>query len=345
MKKRFNIIISIQEIIILLLIFLLVLTIVSIRIWDFKTISFPFSFIPEIKSNEAVSVVYGVTGGVLSLMGLLSIFVSINSQHRIEKSRELYWNIIDLPFEQIDKTKLALQMAKNLRNFITVRNGKDPFVLIVTKVSQWTIIFVCLVWSVYVSMLFNMDFASFFLLIINMLGVFILLAFYGILRNIRKIDFIGEVPNSYQFLDYKEGQEIDVASLYFVPHNILFNIKDNELILSLRLPVNNITLMLVQPQFVCGDNIRLLNLGNKKSIQMNYSIEEFQELVDEKHKLVLAKYPIPQDLYSFNCRFKTIIHISGGGESSSTKMIAFEAEYLVHFATESETELIDMKII
>jgi hypothetical protein len=336
--STFRKIFSIEEVVLFTILFLIMIGIASVKLWDFKYISIPFEL--EIKNGDASSIVYGVTGGVLSLMGLLSIFVSINSQHRIEKARELSWILVDLPNEQDDnRVNISYNMSKNLRKYMTVTDGKDLFVLTVTKVSQWTIIFVCCVWSIYISLTTEKHFDAILLSIVNIFGIFILLCFYGILRNLTKIDFIGENPNSHTLLDSKQAKKFDVLTMYFVPHNLLFEIDNNELIVSLKVPMNNISIYLRRSYFPYEGS---LVLKGEKQINLNESFEEFQKL-NLKSKLVLARYPMPKEFDNVLwVEFITTIIVS---TEEKSKSLTIKARYFIPVGAKNETDIKAMNIL
>ncbi|PFU24520.1 hypothetical protein [Bacillus cereus] len=48
----------------------------------------------ELQIGSLATIIFGISAGILSLMGLVAIFVSMNSQHKIQKVREIYWDML-----------------------------------------------------------------------------------------------------------------------------------------------------------------------------------------------------------------------------------------------------------
>jgi hypothetical protein len=96
--------------------------------------------------DTIISLTTGVTGGLLSLVGLIAIFLSINTQHTIERARQILW---ELDFFDVDNIKndqytarRALTYIKQYRNLVKL---SWPIVLVVL-VALITLIFVMATW-------------------------------------------------------------------------------------------------------------------------------------------------------------------------------------------------------
>ncbi|MDF2715435.1 MAG: hypothetical protein K0R28_2360 [Paenibacillus sp.] len=46
--------------------------------------------------SDVLAICFGVTSGIMALIGLVAIFVSINSQHSAEKCREILWDLMSI---------------------------------------------------------------------------------------------------------------------------------------------------------------------------------------------------------------------------------------------------------
>jgi hypothetical protein len=53
----------------------------------------------QFSGGDILTVVFGLSSSILTLVGLITIFVSINSQHRIQRCREVLWELIGLPYQ------------------------------------------------------------------------------------------------------------------------------------------------------------------------------------------------------------------------------------------------------
>ncbi|MGE7687080.1 hypothetical protein [Peribacillus simplex] len=50
----------------------------------------------SVTGSDLITINFGITSGILTLVGLISIYVSLNTQHSLQKCKELYWNIVSL---------------------------------------------------------------------------------------------------------------------------------------------------------------------------------------------------------------------------------------------------------
>ncbi len=53
----------------------------------------------HVNSGDILTVLFGISSSILALVGLVTIFVSINSQHRIQRCRELLWELMEIPYQ------------------------------------------------------------------------------------------------------------------------------------------------------------------------------------------------------------------------------------------------------
>ncbi|MGE8054525.1 hypothetical protein ACQKOD_11205 [Bacillus mycoides] len=95
------------------------------------------------------NIVFGVTSGLLSLIGLIAIFVSINTQHNIEKSREILLELTDFMGHYPEGSyKSREKLNWYLQNFIRLTKI-TPSNFIVIIISSFTVIFVMYTWIHY----------------------------------------------------------------------------------------------------------------------------------------------------------------------------------------------------
>lgn len=160
-----------------------------------------------------LSIIFGITGGVLSLMGLIAIFVSLNSQHKIDKCRELYWEMLELPDIIDNKFEQSRLLAKKIRSYGAVHLDKDYFIHTITNVSRWVIVFVCFVWAFFVSLIEVDFFIKVSVLISTTFGIIILLVFHNVLGKLQDILKLGKLPSTEELLDPIKGKEINPISL------------------------------------------------------------------------------------------------------------------------------------
>ncbi|MCQ6282853.1 hypothetical protein [Bacillus sp. EB600] len=131
-----------------------------IELWN----SIKESFLPILNEGshaDTLAIGFGVTGGLLTVVGLLSIFVSLSTQHSLQKCRDIYLDIKskakvwgDLSNFAIDYYQYEIIMKEGIPDKLTKR------IIIITIVS---IVFVLFVW--------------FFLLVILIRNIFTILLF------------------------------------------------------------------------------------------------------------------------------------------------------------------------
>lgn len=105
--------------------------------------------------SDIIAYLFGITLGVLTLVGFAAIFVSINSQHKAQKARETYWELASLPYSFLNYKdenigKLIFQKV-NLYNNIITPTDKNT-----TKIIDWirrSLLSVSIVWLVFVFIL------------------------------------------------------------------------------------------------------------------------------------------------------------------------------------------------
>lgn len=51
-------------------------------------------------SSDMIAIVFGLTGSIMALVGLIAIFVSLNTQHNLQKCRELYWEMVSMSYKE-----------------------------------------------------------------------------------------------------------------------------------------------------------------------------------------------------------------------------------------------------
>jgi hypothetical protein len=100
--------------------------------------------------SDIATILFGFTDGMLSLIGLIAIFISLNTQHRIEKCRELYWEMIVM--ENSNPYEFSKRFQKSLWLFSKILNNKESLVLKASTGVRWTIIFVLVIWSLFVGL-------------------------------------------------------------------------------------------------------------------------------------------------------------------------------------------------
>ncbi|MDM5314919.1 hypothetical protein QUF49_02870 [Fictibacillus sp. b24] len=159
----------------------------------------------EIPNYEKIlGYILGISAGVLSLIGLLSIFISLNTQQIIQKIRELLWEMQKLGryfyfSENVgDFQKLAREFYDLYCSYKLIYR-KDRFIYRVIKVINSTIFFVSFLWGISGIILLlseEINTVSFFWINTSILTICILLInFYKLLNKLSQIDQVTDLPN------------------------------------------------------------------------------------------------------------------------------------------------------
>lgn len=153
-------------------------------------------FLPDLENFDLlVTVVFGLVSGVLTLIGLVSIFVSLNSQHNIQKCREIYWSLL--------KFKGRNEIIDDLLLYIDIYNDNEKFTSRVIRICTSTIYIVIFI-TLILNLLSLTEFKINEYIIVTLASILIwliLIKFAGILKDLQKLDKISSLPTVPQILD------------------------------------------------------------------------------------------------------------------------------------------------
>ncbi|MCD5324164.1 MULTISPECIES: hypothetical protein [Pontibacillus] len=177
-------------------------------------------------SQDMLTVVFGLTGGLLALVGLISIFVSLNSQHMIQKLREVMWGIMDIPtkYNTYDSGEIYKEFRDKFRIYEQIfdKQGTD-FTNTILRVTGFTLYFTVFVWLVLgVSYLYESKFQLYKLFLIGLpilVATLIILGFARLLSNLSDYRVVSKLPKPSEFLSgkltfNKEKDSAEVFSVY-----------------------------------------------------------------------------------------------------------------------------------
>jgi hypothetical protein len=166
-----------------------------------------------------ITILFGISSGILALLGLVAIFVSINSQHKIQKCKESYWDMLTAPRQENNPRKISESLSKALKTYSIIYQNEDKFMAKVISVCKRGIIFVTMIWASCIGLLEVKQWVdTSLLLLMTFLGIYILLLFHKILSSLTDIGFIGELKSLEDLLDVERHPEID--SLYLLATNL-----------------------------------------------------------------------------------------------------------------------------
>lgn len=176
----------------------------------------------KVADNGAV--LFGITSGLLSLMGLLAIFVSITTQQQIEKCRQNKWELEELrdSLNIEDPGDFKQKMGKfNILINSYIRNIQPNEITTrkIIDISRLSIFFITLLWTLFVSTYnFNEGNESYFvidriiLFLTSLVGITVMLLFNNILVSLTKIQHSIDLPKTEELTNAANQQ---IPSLQF----------------------------------------------------------------------------------------------------------------------------------
>ena len=170
-------------------------------------------------TTDLIAIVFGLTAGVLTLVGLVSLFISIDSQHKIQKARELKWEIdaLRIKYSSHEYENIAKQFHEKffLYKNILDSNGKSKknytfnFIELVNK-SLLGVIFLWFITPILLTVLSDYSFLeSIFIGIVTVIVIILLFSFYIFLDKLKDIKKIAELEDPADYLDGVKYKDLD----------------------------------------------------------------------------------------------------------------------------------------
>ena len=159
-------------------------------------------------SGETIGLLLAINTGIMSLVGLTTIFISMNSQHNVQRGREILWSIFTLPYKMdlfLEKGAIGQEVFRKYILYEQIINEKNSFLINVITFSQMVLAFSGLIWTTIVLNLLRMDLSPLDRGVL-LFGLFLSLCFllYFILRilgNLKSISKVGQLPTVEELLD------------------------------------------------------------------------------------------------------------------------------------------------
>jgi len=159
-------------------------------------------------SVETIGLLLSINTGIMSLVGLTTIFISMNSQHNVQRSREILWSIFTLPYKKdlfLVKGDIGQEVFRKYILYEQIINEKNSFLSRVITFSQMVLAFSGLIWAAIVLNLLRKNLSPFdtgALLFTFLLAMCFLLYFIiRILGNLKSISKVGQLPTVEELLD------------------------------------------------------------------------------------------------------------------------------------------------
>lgn len=193
------------------------------------------------KYNFFESFTFGITAAVITLVGLVVIYLSINVQHAIQKSRELYWEIIGYTYEEQDNQYFKMIRGKIRKNIelykqtLTI-NRLNKYVVFM---AIFSILMVITIWWHYYNYISKMNvdviqlkYAKWYLVGVTL----ILIAFAIVLYIITNPYLLGNLKKVEDMLDGKKKTELTTVAIAAYTIELLIVAEDGYLQIVPRFP-------------------------------------------------------------------------------------------------------------
>ncbi|HEY5586822.1 MAG TPA: hypothetical protein VIK78_20325 [Ruminiclostridium sp.] len=222
-------------------------------------------------TGETIGLLLVINSGILSLVGLISIFISMNSAHNVQRSREILWSIFTLPYKKnllLDKGSIGQEVFQKYILYEQIINEKNKFLISIITFSQIVLAFSILIWTTIVlNLLVNnyspVDIAALLFGLFLAIG-FILYFMLKILGDLKSISKVGQLPTVDQLLD---------ANLLTINSNVI------------TLAAVSSRLKLINSDIYLGFPILFKNLMVQISVRNPKETEAISTLVDRSSDL------------------------------------------------------------
>ncbi|KGX86666.1 hypothetical protein [Pontibacillus marinus] len=165
--------------------------------------------------SEVSSVLFGVSSGLLTIVGLIAVYITLNSQQSVEKAREILWNLQSLNFsikknfseENTDSLQEIRWWFRHYENLVSKSKPTD----VVTYLAIITICFVAFSWTTFTLMV---DLSS--PLNVFMVGsILVLLSFSYMLFKLNDNKNLGKLPSYHELMsmNHKDKTEMDMLQI------------------------------------------------------------------------------------------------------------------------------------
>lgn len=239
------------------------------------------------------SILLSFTSGILSLVGLMSIFISMNSQHNVQRSREILWSLAALPYKKdlfLEKGAIGKEVFRKYILYEQIINEKQDFSKIIIGFAQIALVFCVLVWIILALDLLVLvgPLLEKVLLVSGLLVtiIFVLYFVVKILGDLKSTSKVGKLPTVLEIID-ADRVNIGLSIITLAAISSCLRIIRSTIYLGFPLPFKNI-----------GINLSVLNF-NEKCVQQTIEnrFENFKNHKESFKKLETNEFKLMEDDY------------------------------------------------
>ncbi|AFM43023.1 hypothetical protein Desaci_4161 [Desulfosporosinus acidiphilus SJ4] len=197
-------------------------------------------------SGETIGLLLAINSGILSVVGLITIFISMNSQHSVQRSREILWDIFTLPYKKnllLEKGAIGQEVFRKLILYEQIIKERNSFLFKIITFSQMVLTFSGIIWTTIVLTLVSRN-PSQTNKIILFAGLSLTLCFFlyfiiKILGDLKNVSKVGQLPTVEELLDANDlASNLNVVTLAAVSSRL--KILDTNLYLGFPIPFKNL---------------------------------------------------------------------------------------------------------
>lgn len=161
--------------------------------------------------SNVLTVLFGVTSGIVTVIGLIAIYISINTQQNIQKCKEVVWELEELDGEGIHNNEDVKRMAKKiikklkLYNDILSKSGND-FNNRIIDLTQWAFLGVSFLWLISINVFLapEQSLAEYGMVILVVtIGILFLQRFSIIIGELKNVTNLGDLTPTVDLLSFK----------------------------------------------------------------------------------------------------------------------------------------------
>jgi hypothetical protein len=162
-----------------------------------------FTYTDLLMTNDShpdliLNILFGITGGLLALVGLIAIFISINSQQNLERAKEILWNLqsfeIDFPDNNNNRSKKFGWFINHYNDLVK----ENYSIRKIINIAIASIIFVGISWPTFIIFLKDNLLTNelYMIAVFTIFADIILLMFILMLIGLKDITKLGGIPKN-----------------------------------------------------------------------------------------------------------------------------------------------------
>lgn len=231
-------------------------------------------------SGSTLTILLSFTSGIFSLVGLMSIFISMNSQHNVQRSREILWSLAGFPYQKnifFEKGTIGKEIFRKFLLYEQILNEKHDFSYSIIRFAQIALGFCVLVWTtmtfdhlssgrpykekIYLiwGLVFSVSFALYFI--------------FKILQDLKSTSKVGRLPTVPEIID-ADRANLGLSVVTLAAISSCLRLVDSKVYLGFPLPFKNLRINLTFLN--CIEEALPLTLGTR--VSMKECMEKFEKL-------------------------------------------------------------------